>query len=177
MTAFGRRFGGALFVAALAAAGLAGLAVQAIGQPANHPQVDMAHQVVSRLDGGARPADVIPAARIDIASSNDPYVIVTDSQQKVLASSASLACQSVLPPPGVFESVKASGEDRVTWQPATGVRSWIVVDAFRGGFVIAGRSPSDGEQSAYLFLLWGSFAALALAGLGAVSLVVVRLSR
>ena len=166
-----------LVVAALAAAGLAGLAVQALGQPANHPQIDMARQVVSRLDAGASPADVIPAARIDIATSTDPYVIVTDSQQKVLASSASLAGQSVLPPSGVFDSVKANGEDRVTWQPATGVRSWIVVDSFRGGFVIAGRSPSDSEQSAYLLLLWGSFAALGLAGLGAVSLVVMRLSR
>jgi hypothetical protein len=177
MTAFGRRFAGALVVAALAAVGVAGLAVQAIGQPANHPQIDIARQVVSRLDAGASPTDVIPAARVDIASSTDPYVIVTDSQQKVLASSATLGGQSVLPPPGVFDSVKANGEDRVTWQPAAGVRSWIVVDAYRGGFVIAGRSPSDGEQSAYLFLLWVSFAALGLAGLGAVSLVVVRLSR
>jgi len=177
MTSFGRRFAGSLVVVALAAAGAVGLAVQAIGQPANHPQVDMAHQVVSRLDAGANPADVIPASRVDISTSTDPYVIVTDSQHEVLASSASLAGQSVLPPSGVFDSVKAHGEDRVTWQPASGVRSWIVVDSFSGGFVIVGRSPSDGEQSAYLFLLWGSFAALALAGLGAVSLVVVRLSR
>ena len=177
MTAFGRRFAGALVVVALAAAGVIGLAVQAIGQPANHPQADMAHLAVSKLDGGASPGDVVPATRVDIATSTDPYVIVTDSQHNVLASSATLAGQPVLPPPGVFESVKTNGEDRVTWQPASGVRSWIVVDAYRGGFVIAGRSPSDGEQSAYLFLLWGSFAALALAGLGAVSLVVVRLSR
>jgi len=177
MTPFDRRFAGSLVVVALAAAGAVGLAVQAIGQPANHPQVDMAHQVVSRLNAGATPGEVIPSASVDIASSTDPYVIVTDSNRNVLAASATLGGQSVLPPPGVFDSVKANGEDRVTWQPATGVRSWIVVDAYSGGFVIAGRSPSDGEQSAYLFLLWGSFAALALAGLGAVSLVVVRLSR
>jgi hypothetical protein len=83
----------------------------------------------------------------------------------------------VLPPPGVFASVSANGEDRVTWQPAPGVRSWIVVDAFRGGFVIAGRSPGDSEQSAYLLMLWGSFAALALAVAAAVGLVVVRPGR
>ena len=177
MTALGRRFAGALVVIALAAAGLAGLAVQAIGQPANHSQIEMARQAVSLLDAGASPAAVIPAARVDIGASTDPYVIVTDSQHRVLASSANLGGQSVLPPPGVFDSVTANGEDRVTWQPATGVRSWIVVDAYRGGFVIAGRSPSDAEQSTYVLLLWGSFAALALAGLGAVSLVVVRLSR
>jgi hypothetical protein len=171
MTARGRRLAGALVAIGLGAAGLAGLAVQAIGQPANHPQIEMARQVVSRLDAGATPADVIPASTVDIATSTDPYVIVTDSQQKVLASSASLAGQSVLPPPGVFHSVTANGEDRVTWQPATGVRSWIVVDAYRGGFVIAGRSPSDGEQSAYVLLLWGSFAALGLAAVTAGALL------
>ena len=164
--------GGAVLV--LAVLGFAGLAVQAIGQPANHPQIEMARSAVSRLDGGARPADVIPAARVDIARSTEPFLIVTDSNRGVLASSADLAGQAVLPPAGVFDSVVADGEDRVTWQPADGVRAWIVVDAYRGGFVIAGRSPSDGEQGAYLLLLWGSFAALGLAALAGVGLFVVR---
>jgi len=169
-----RKLVGAAVVIGLAVVGLVGLAVQALGQPANHPQIEMAHSVVSRLDGGASPADVVPAGTVDIAMSNAPYVIVTDSRHEVLATSASLSGQSVLPPPGVFDSVTANGEDRVTWQPAAGVRSWIVVDTYNGGFVIAGRSPSDAEQSEYLLLLWGSFGALALAGLTAMGLVVLR---
>lgn len=162
-------------VVGLAAAGLAGIAVQAIAQPANHPQIEMARSAVSRLDAGARASDVVPARTVDISRSTEPFLIVTDSKHTVLASSANLSGDAVLPPPGVFDSVAANGEDRITWQPAAGVRSWIVVDSFRGGFVIAGRSPSDGEQSAYLLLLWGSFGAVGLAAVVAVGVVISRL--
>lgn len=175
MNGLGKRtlVGGSV-VAVLGAAGLAGLAVQAIGQPANHPQIELARSAVSRLDAGARPADVVPASKVDISQSTDPFLIVTDSNHTVLASSANLSGQEVLPPGGVFDSVTANGEDRVTWQPAAGVRSWIVVDSFRGGFVIAGRSPSDSEQSAYLLLLWGSLGALGLGAVVAAGLVISR---
>ena len=164
-------------VVLFAAAGITGLIVQAVGQPANHPQAELARSVVSQLDGGASPSAVLPARSVDIATSTDLYVIVTDSQREVLASSASLNGTVVLPPPGVFDVVRSSGEDRVTWSPAAGVRSWIVVVAFHGGFVIAGRSPSDGEQSTLLLLLWGSFAALGLAGAAGVALIAARLGR
>jgi hypothetical protein len=167
-----RRAGAA--VAVLAAAGLGGLAFQALGQPANHPQVEMARSAVSQLEGGASPASVVPARVVDIASSTDPYLIVTDARHNVLASSASLSGVVVLPPPGVFDSVLANGEDRVTWQPAPDVRSWIVVDSYGGGFVIAGRSPGGVEQSGYLLLMWASFGAIALAGISAVALMAGR---
>ena len=168
------RVAGFVAIGLLAAAGLAGLWVQAIQQPANHPQTDMAKNAVSRLDSGASPSQVIPAGQVDIGRSTDPYVIVVDNRRLVLASSASLDGQVVLPPAGVFDDVQAHGEERVTWAPATGVRSWIVVDAFNGGFVVAGRSPSDGEQSAYLLIFWGGLAALGLAALGAVGLALKR---
>ncbi len=165
------RLAGAGLAALIGAAGLAGLALQAIGQPANHPQIELARAAASKLNAGATPADVVPKGHVDIATSTDSYLIVTDTQATVLASSASLSGQTVLPPAGVFDQVRTNGEDRVTWQPSAGVRSWIVVDAYRGGYVIAGRSPSPGEQSAYVALLWGSFAALALAGVAALALV------
>lgn len=168
------RLAGTLAAIALGAAGLAGLAVQVIGQPANHPQLETAQAAVSRLDHGARPGDVVPATSIDIARSTDVFLIVTDSQRNVLASSASLSGQTVLPPSGVFDYVQANGEDRVTWQPAPGVRAWVVVERFAQGFVIAGRAPSDGEQSALLLLLWGSLVALGLAVLGLIGIVLYR---
>jgi len=154
--------------------GVAGLAQQAIRQPANHPQAEIARAAVSRLDAGESPDAVVPAAEVDIARSTDPFVIVVDGQQAVLASSASLDGHVVLPPPGVFDYVRSHGEDQITWQPAAGVRSWIVVDAFRGGFVIAGRSPADGEAAAYLLMFWGSVAALGLAAVTTVGLLLLR---
>ena len=165
------RVTGLVAVVIFGGAGLLGLGVQAIGQPANHPQVELAHSAVSRLNAGESPAVVVPSSHVDLASSTDPFVIVTDQDAVVLASSASLSGKPVLPPRGVFDYVRMSGEDRITWQPSSGVRAWIVVDAYRDGFVIAGRAPSDGEQSALLALLWGSFAALGLAGLAGLALL------
>jgi hypothetical protein len=168
------RIGVGFAVVVLSVIGLAGLAQQAIRQPANHPQAEMARSAVSRLDAGESPRAVVPAASVDIARSTDPYVIVVDPQRSVLASSASLDGQVVLPPAGVFDYVRSHGEDQITWQPAAGVRTWIVVDAFSGGFVVAGRSPADGEAATYLLMFWGSVAALLLAAAAAVGLVVLR---
>ena len=174
MTSGRRRILGLGAVSALAAVGVAGLALQVLGQPANHPQLEAAHTAVSRLDHGDKPSDVVPASTVDIATSTDLFLIVTDGQRNVLASSASVSGAQALPPPGVFDYVRSNGEDRVTWQPAAGVRSWIVVDSYNGGFVIAGRSPSGGEQNAYLLLLWGSLGALGLAVLVGAGMVLYR---
>ena len=168
------KFAPAAAVVLLAAAGLAGLAFLSFGQPANHPQIEMARSAVSELQAGAKPAAVIPAQGVDIATSTDPFVIVTDSQHQVLASSASLSGSVVLPPSGVFDTALTNGQDVVTWQPAPDVRAWIVVDSYRGGFVIAGRSPAGAEQSGYVLLLWGSFAAIALAAVAGLALVLGR---
>ena len=158
----------------LAAAGLAGLWLQAIQQPANHPQAEMAATAVSRLDSGESPTTVVPGNRIDLAQSSDPYLIVVDPQRAVLASSASLGGHVVLPPQGVFDNVRSHGEERLTWAPADGVRSWIVVDSYQGGFVVAGRTATPGEQSAYLLIFWGALAALGLAAVSGLGLLLTR---
>ena len=163
------RVAGLVAVAALALAGAAGVAQQVIRQPANHPQAEMAQSAASRLNAGETPQAVVPARSVDIGASTDPFVIVVDGSRSVLASSGTLDGRVVLPPSGVFDYVTSHGEDRVTWQPTPGVRSWIVVDAFRGGYVVAGRSPAEGEADGYLVMFWGSLAALGLAVLGAVA--------
>lgn len=168
------RLAGLTAVVLLTAAGLTGLWLQAIRQPANHPQVEIAANAVSRLNGGESPSAVVPAHRIDLGQSQEPYVIVADLKHAVLASSASLGGEVVLPPAGVFEYVSAHGEERLTWAPAAGVRSWIVVDSFDGGFVVAGRSPGDGEQTAYLLIFWGAILALGLAVVAGAGLVLIR---
>ena len=117
----------------------------ALMQPANHPQIEVAGAAVARLNAGADPASVVPANSVEIGSP-DLYVMVLDSNRTVLATSAHLNGETVVPPAGVFEYVRAHGDDRITWQPAPGVRSAIVVEAFRGGFVVAGRTLSDAES-------------------------------
>jgi hypothetical protein len=117
----------------------------ALRQPANHPQVEVADAAVASLNSGADPASVVPPNQVEIGSP-DLYVMVLDSNRTVLATSAHLNGETVVPPAGVFEYVRAHGDDRITWQPAPGVRSAIVVEAFHGGFVVAGRTLSDSES-------------------------------
>jgi hypothetical protein len=102
-------------------------------------------------------------------------LLVVDSNGALLASSAQLDGRAVIPPSGVFAYVRDHGEDIISWQPAAGVRSAIVVDSFGGGYVVAGRSLSGTEQAESALGLWaivGWAAAVLLAG--GLSLVVQR---
>ena len=133
------------------------LAQQAARHAADHPQVEMAHDAVAKLQAGASVDSVLPRIKVDIASSPDPYLIVVDQGNRVIASSATLGGDPTVPPSGVFDYVRTHGEDTVTWQPAPGVRSAIVVDAFEGGFVVAGRSLIGTENLESSLLGWAAF--------------------
>lgn len=145
---------------------------------ANHPQVEMAREAVGKLNGGANPQSVVNGASVDIASSSHTYLIVVDASGALLASSAQLEGRAVSPPPGVFAYVRDHGEDVISWEPAAGVRSAIVVDSFDGGYVVAGRSLSGTEQAEAALgirVIFGWAAAVALAG--GLSLMVQRTKR
>ena len=145
---------------------------------ANHPQIEMAREAAGKLSAGASPQSVVNSAPIDIASSSDTYLIVVDSSGALLASSAQLEGSAVIPPSGVFAYVRDHGEDMISWQPAAGVRSAIVVDSFQGGYVVAGRSLTGTEQAESALGLWAIFgwaAALLLAS--ALSLIMQRTRR
>lgn len=142
---------------------------------ANHPQVEIAREAAGKLNAGADPQSVVNRAPVDIASSSDTYLIVVDSNGALLASSAQLEGRAVIPPSGVFAYVRDHGQDMITWQPAAGVRSAIVVDSFHGGYVVAGRSLTGTEQAESALGLWAAFgwaAAVLLAG--GLSLIVQR---
>ena len=116
---------------------------QDIRQGADDPQIQMAEDAAAKLANGQPVPSVVPAEKVNIATSLAPYIIVFDSTGKPIASSAQLNGQTPTIPSGIFDYVRQNGEDRITWQPQTGVRSAIVVTQFKGansGFVMAGRS-------------------------------------
>jgi hypothetical protein len=129
-------------------------AQQSVRHAGDHPQIEMARDAIAKLQAGASPTSVLPTTAIDLARSKDPYLIVIDPGGKVLASSVTLNGQRVVPPVGVFQYVSTHGEDVVSWQPAPGVRSAIVVDAWEQGFVVAGRSLEDTENLESSLLDW-----------------------
>ena len=137
---------------AILATGLAWLpyavAQQVLRQSANDPQIQMAQDSAAKLENGQSIQQVVPSEKVDIAKSLAPYIIVFDANGKPLASSAQLNGQTPTIPAGVFDDVRQTGEDRITWQPQPDVRSAIVVTQFKGatsGFVLAGRSLREVE--------------------------------
>jgi len=148
---------------------------QQLRSAANHPQVEMARDAADKLNAGANPQSVVSGAPVDIASSEDSYLIVVDSNGALLASSAQLDGRPVIPPSGVFAYVHDHGEDVISWQPAAGVRSAIVVDSFRGGYVLAGRSLTGTEKAESALGRWAIFGwAAAILLTGGLSLIVQR---
>ncbi len=122
---------------------------QDIRQSANDPQIQLAEDSATKLADGQSIQEVVPEEKVDIAKSLAPYIIVFDSSGKPVASSAQLNGQTPTIPVGVFASVRQNGEDRITWQPQSGVRSAVVVTQFKGsssGFVLAGRSLREVEK-------------------------------
>ena len=135
---------------AAAATGLAaivyGAAQQDLRLTADDPQIALARRAATRLDAGIPPAAAVPADQVDLGNSLDPFVLVFDANGQVLASSATLHSQVPEYPIGVFDTVRTRGEYRVTWQPESGIRNATVAVAWRGGFVVAGRSLQLTEQ-------------------------------
>jgi hypothetical protein len=134
---------------AIATAGLCGLAYltgqQALRMSANDPQIQMAEDAASALNGGASVDSLVPVGKVELATSLAPFMIVFDDSGKVLASSATLHGALPVYPSGVLDYTRQNSEDRVTWQPEVGVRMATVVTRYDKGFVLAGRSLREVE--------------------------------
>ena len=124
-------------------------AQQAYRMNANDPQIQMAEDGAAALAQETALDVVAPPAKIDVASSLAPFVMVFDDAGNVLASSGLLNGQNPPLPPGVLDFTRSHGEDRVTWTPEAGVRIAAVVVRAEGskpGFVLAGRSLREAEK-------------------------------
>ncbi len=122
---------------------------QVLRQGANDPQIQMAEDAASKLAAGQSAQTIIPIEKVNIATSIAPFMMVFDANGTPIASSAQLNGQTPIIPSGVFDSVRQSGEDRITWQPQDGVRSAVIVTQFKGtstGFVLVGRSLREVEK-------------------------------
>lgn len=117
---------------------------------ANDPQIQIVEDVSGDLENGATADQIVPpTGSTDISKSLSAFVIIYDESGKPLGSTAILDGQTPVPPSQVFDSVKASGEERLTWQPKDGVRVATVIKKFGGptpGFILAGRSLREIEN-------------------------------
>ena len=141
--------------------GLVYLAVQqSLRQGANDPQVQMAEDAARAINAGASSTTIIPSDKVTIGTSLAPYLIYYSATNNYLSnlntatpiSGIPIAGNGVLQngllpnlPAGVFDYAKANGENRITWQPAPGIRQAIVIVPTNGGYVVAGRSLREVE--------------------------------
>lgn len=121
---------------------------QSFRASANDPQIQMAEDTARHLAAGQNVAELLPAEQVDLQYSLAPYLIIFDESGKVVTTNATLHNQVPVPPAGVLAYARTNGENRVTWQPETGVRSATVVvpvNGGAGGYVLAGRSLREVE--------------------------------
>ena len=134
----------------VAMSGLVYLAVQQeLRQSANDPQIQLVEDTASALARGETAEQVVPAVQVDVARSLAPFMIVYDEAGNVLESSGLLHGQPPELPAGVLEYVRQHSQDRISWQPESGVRIAAVIDRVEGagkGFVLAGRSLREVEK-------------------------------
>jgi len=119
-------------------------------QGANDPQIQIAEDVADAITTGkAQPDGIVsPEPTADISSSLSTFAAIYSATGTPIGSSVSLDGKLPTLPSGAFDYARLHKEDRLTWQPKTGIRIAAVVVYFGGadpGFVLAGRSLRDVE--------------------------------
>jgi hypothetical protein len=136
---------------AVVTTGLVGLVYLAVQQDlrmgANDVPAQIAQDASAAIAKGAEPFTVTGQEDVDISASLGAWSLVYDDAGKVVAGTPVLDGKQAVPPAGVFTVAKTSGEDRVTWQPRTGVRQAVVAVRIAGGkgVVMAGHSLRETE--------------------------------
>jgi sensor histidine kinase regulating citrate/malate metabolism len=126
----------------------------------NEPLVQIATEVANSLENDQETNLSLPI--IDIQKSQSLFVILYDSEQQPIKYNAKLGQNPAFPPIGILESAKQYGENRVTWQPAKGLRFATVTVYYNGtksGYVLVGKSLTEAEYridmiGQVIFLIW-----------------------
>lgn len=127
------------------------IAQQSMRMGANDPQTEIIEGVIEALSQGQDPKAFASLNPTDLSKSLSPFVIVFDTEGKVVAGTAQLDGQAPVPPSHVFDAAKTKGLNRLTWQPRAGVRLATIVKPYAGsgeskGFVLSGKSLKEVES-------------------------------
>ncbi|HSW78900.1 MAG TPA: hypothetical protein VLF88_02710 [Candidatus Babeliales bacterium] len=118
------------------------------------------------LQNGSDPKDVVPTLKTNLRYDASVFMVITDSSQHVLASSATLDGQTPLPPQGVFNFTNVHGTDHFTWAPSKGVRAATRVTKYTNGtdegYIVTGQSlkPYEDRISTYTWITLAAWLAV-----------------
>ena len=114
-------------------------------QSANDPQIQLAEDATIALNGGILP-QWNSSNQIDVGTSLAPFIVIFSASGTPVTASGLIDSTMPTVPAGIFASVSAHGEDRVTWQTPTGLRFAAVIVSYKNGYVMAARSLREIEK-------------------------------
>jgi hypothetical protein len=127
------------------------LAQQDMRRSANEALMQYAAGAMKKMDAGMPVQEAMNEFEpVDIERSLSPYMIVYDSNRKVIAGNGLLHGKVPVPPNGTFAYAAQNGPHRMSWQPGPGTGSAVilypcVVDG-QQGYLLTGRSMREVEQ-------------------------------
>lgn len=116
---------------------------------ANDPLIQLAEDTAADLSTSMDTVQITKLPRVQIGESLSPFVIVYNADGKAISASGELDGRIPTLPSGVLSYAKEHDDNRLTWQPKSGVRIAAVVKHFTGrteGYVLAGRSLREVEK-------------------------------
>ncbi|MDB5260446.1 MAG: hypothetical protein JWN37_677 [Candidatus Nomurabacteria bacterium] len=145
---------------------------------ANDPQVQISEDIVSALGQNIAPQAITGPTQVDVSKTLAPFVIIYDANGTAVASSAQIGGQIPTPPAGVFDVAKASGENRLTWQPNETNRFAAVIKSYQNGdtngYVLVARSMREVEARNREALELAIAAWIAMVVISAIGLKIVK---
>ncbi len=142
-------------------------------QGANDAPLRLASQLASASPSTRTVTDSAAGDRVDLAKSLALFCVVYDSTGTPVSGTGYLDGALATLPHGVLEDARATGEDRVTWQPQPGLRFATVAVASGANVIVAGQSLAPSESrtdavGALLLAVWAGTIALLAVGVGVV---------
>ena len=121
---------------------------QSLRLGANAAPAQLAYDAQITVFTGQDPAENFGNKKTEISSTLFPFLMVFDENGQLTFSSATLFGNPPELPAGVLEYTREHHEDRITWQPAPGVReALVIVHMADGGFVAGGQSLRETENT------------------------------
>jgi hypothetical protein len=115
-------------------------------------------------------------ADVDPRTSLDTFVVITDSNGKVQTGNLKMDSATPTPPKGVLGASSVTHQNRVTWQPETGTRVALVVQAYKHnsdvGYVLAGRSLKEVDNRIDMLFWMGAVTAAGVVLMGCFAFMV-----
>lgn len=112
---------------------------------ANEPQIQLAEDVASSLNGGTQPSLLVNGA-VNMRQSSAPFIIIYTRSGIVAAGSGFLDGKIPIIPIGVLRAANNKPYHFVTWQPANDVRIAAVSVSANNYYVLSGRLLTEVEK-------------------------------